>query len=72
MSVDSSNKLDITITYDSDKKMTVVNNSTTVASFTYDQTVDNLNFVLCSSVDSSGNAQRYAIATITEFKVTKS
>ena len=71
MSVNSSNKLDISITYSSDHTMTVTNNSTTVASFTYSQTVDSLHFVLCSSIDKSGTAQRYAVATITEFKVTK-
>lgn len=71
MSVDSDNKLDITITYDSNQNMTVVNNNTTVATFSYTQSIDNLNFVLGSSVDSSGNPQRYAVATITEFKVTK-
>lgn len=71
MSTDSSGGLDITITYDSNKKMTVTNNGTTVASFTYSRTVSNLNFVLCSSLDDSGTTQRHAVATITEFKVEK-
>lgn len=70
MSVDSDNKLDITITY-TNNRITVTNNNTQVCSFSYTKTVSNLNFVLCSSVDDSGNAQRYAVATITEFKVEK-
>lgn len=70
MSVDSSNKLDITITY-SNQTITVVNNSTQVCSFSYDRIVSDLNFNLCSSINSSGTAERFAIATITEFKVEK-
>ena len=71
MSVDSSNKLDITITYNSSKKLTITNNNKSVASFTYNVTINNLNFILCSSLTSSGTAERYAKATITEFKVEK-
>ena len=70
MSTDSSNKIDVTITY-KNKTITVVNNSTQVCSFTYDKAIDDLKFTVGCAYDEKGNPMRYAIATIYQFSIDK-
>lgn len=67
---DSSNKIDVTITY-KNKTITVANNNTQVCSFTYDKAIDDLKFTLGCAYYEKGNPMRYAIATVYQFSIDK-
>lgn len=70
MSVDSSNRINVTITY-KNKTITVTNNNVQVCSFTYDKSIDGLKFTLGCAYDEKGNPMRYAIATVYSFSIDK-
>lgn len=70
MYVDSSNRINVTITYKA-KTLTVTNNNTTVCSFTYDKSINDLKFTLGCTYDENRNPMRYAIATVYNFSIDK-